>query len=224
MTGLVPATGVEAAAWLPQALAGFASTVGSVVPVGYSAYARLLHPVGAQSDGGLRRVPWQEAASQAGRTVDGRTHWEDLCAALPDGGRGLFEPPLEGTLDPTAYAALAAVLRTHTRTPQRCWFGLWDGYGAIKAGWRAAPTVALPGRRYYLLSGALPDAAESLCDGPFFQWANLFWPDDRAWFVASEVDFESTYIAASASAIGALRACFPGELYEVGVDQRVTRR
>jgi hypothetical protein len=30
---------------------------------------------------------------------------------------------------------------------------------------------------------------------PFFdQSPNLWWPDDRAWFVATEIDFDSTFV------------------------------
>lgn len=32
-----------------------------------------------------------------------------------------------------------------------------------------------------------------MCEGPLWQSANLWWPDDRAWFVATEIDFSCTY-------------------------------
>lgn len=38
------------------------------------------------------------------------------------------------------------------------------------------------------------------------QSANLWWPDDRAWCVATEIDFMTTYIAGTAEAIAAIVA------------------
>jgi hypothetical protein len=29
---------------------------------------------------------------------------------------------------------------------------------------------------------------------PFDQSPNLWWPEDRAWFVATEIDFDSTFV------------------------------
>lgn len=39
---------------------------------------------------------------------------------------------------------------------------------------------------------------------PDGQSPNLFWPDDRAWCVASEIDFDSTLVAGSTALIEAL--------------------
>lgn len=41
---------------------------------------------------------------------------------------------IEGHLDDPLLAALCDVLSRHTTTPQDCYFGLWDGYGAIQGG------------------------------------------------------------------------------------------
>lgn len=39
--------------------------------------------------------------------------------------------PLDGELPPVSCDALATVLHTHTRTPDVCWFCLWEGNGAF---------------------------------------------------------------------------------------------
>jgi hypothetical protein len=64
------------------------------------------------------------------------------------------------------------------------------------------PHMLLPGREYLLLEGPLR-ALPRLLGGPggMQQSPNLFWPADRAWCVASEVDFDSTLVGASARAI-----------------------
>jgi hypothetical protein len=36
------------------------------------------------------------------------------------------------------------------------------------------------------------------------QSANLWWPEDRAWFVASEIDFDSTFVGGDDRLIAAL--------------------
>jgi hypothetical protein len=67
------------------------------------------------------------------------------------------------------------------------------------------PRVRLPGREYILLEGPL-HAAEDLGDrvspDTFFpQSPNLFWPQDRAWCVATEIDLDSTYLGGSPALI-----------------------
>jgi hypothetical protein len=43
-----------------------------------------------------------------------------------------------------------------------------------------------------------------MCEEPHWQSANLIWPEDRAWFVATEIDFAWTYIGGGADLIQAL--------------------
>ncbi len=65
----------------------------------------------------------------------------------------------------------------------------------------SAPTFELPGRAYWLLSGPIEAASESLGRGRWEQSANLWWPEDRSWYVATEIDFNTTYVGASEAAI-----------------------
>jgi len=57
----------------------------------------------------------------------------------------------------------------------------------------------LPNRRYLVHVGPLSDLPSWRWEGP-----NLWWPDDRAWFVASEIDLVATYVGGSAAAIAEL--------------------
>ncbi|MEP7193771.1 MAG: hypothetical protein ABI903_12995 [Actinomycetota bacterium] len=73
---------------------------------------------------------------------------------------------------------------------------------------RDGPRVRLPGRDYLLLTGPL-DAAISLGWWPDPTWfqaqsPNLFWPADRTWCVATEIDFDSTLVAGTRTLIDAL--------------------
>jgi hypothetical protein len=50
-------------------------------------------------------------------------------------------------------------------------------------------------------------------DGP-----NLWWPNDRAWFVATEIDLVSTYVGGSADLVRAIVASPEIEAFEVAAD------
>ncbi len=47
------------------------------------------------------------------------------------------------------------------------------------------------------------------------QSANLWWPEDRAWCVATEIDFNTAYIAGTQGLVEALLACEELEVYQV---------
>jgi hypothetical protein len=47
--------------------------------------------------------------------------------------------PAEGTLPLDTAIALADVLARHTATPDRCWFAVWEGFGALRPEWRTSP-------------------------------------------------------------------------------------
>lgn len=222
MSVIFPATNVQPTDWLKNRLIGFASNVNSIVPSGYAAYARLLHPAYSSSTDKPTRISWQSVADHVGMTVNKESQWEILAASLPKHVLKLYEPPLEGTLEPEIYEALLAILKTHTNNSGVCWYGLWDGYDYLLEPVKNAPKFSLSDRNYHLLQGALTLPPVSFCDGPFFQSANIFWPDDHAWCVASEIDFRSTYIAVSEKAIQDLLAHFPRELFRVSLDDRIT--
>jgi len=56
--------------------------------------------------------------------------------------------------------------------------------------------VEIPGRSLALYSGPI-EAAAALSPWPCRQSPNLWWPEDHAWCVASEIDFCSTYVGGS---------------------------
>ena len=58
--------------------------------------------------------------------------------------------------------------------------------------------MKLPAREYLLFRGSVADA-QGWEDGP-----NLWWPDDHAWCVASEIDFPYTYVGGSQELIDAI--------------------
>jgi hypothetical protein len=64
-------------------------------------------------------------------------------------------------------------------------------------------------------------AASALCE-PFEQTPTLWWPNDRAWCVASEVDFHSTYVAGSRPLVDRLLRDERIEALEIAITTRVT--
>jgi uncharacterized protein YceK len=116
-------------------------------------------------------------------------------------------PPEEGAIDPAEGAALAEILRVEASTPESCWFCLWEGFGGLsevvpEAAWRS-PRVHLPGRNYILYTGPVEAVTLTSTGGrrPRTQSANLWWADDRAWCVASEIDLPWTYVGGTAHLI-----------------------
>jgi hypothetical protein len=169
-------TTAQAGDWIAERLHPFASDVGSVVPEGFAAYVRIPHPA---RDG---------------------------------------SPARAGTLRTDQLDALTESLTVHTGRPDSCWFGVWDGYGWLQgppaiarlersgrrdasADHRAVPVKAArlhtPCRSYLLYEGPIHAAAAFCRDELTCQSPNLWWPEDHAWCVASEIDLYWTYVGGS---------------------------
>jgi hypothetical protein len=89
--------------------------------------------------------------------------------------------------------ALSRLAGKHTSTAEACWFCLWDGYGYLAPGAMSDAKKVCPNdaRTYRLFTGSVGDAV-GWEDGP-----NIWWPDDRAWCVASEIDHPYSYVGGS---------------------------
>jgi len=223
---LMPVGDGEPARWLASALekpwgrGDRANYAAAVIPRGYEAYARLFHP--AWLAGEERELIWAEAAARAGTRPHARMQWHAVSrAGDPDiGWRGLV-PPEAGRMPVWMLETLAGLLERHTRTPERCYFAVWDGWGlpglALLRG-RAAH-IRLHDRAYYLLRGDVRAAAERLFPlSP--QHASLWWPEDRAWCVATEVDMMWTYVAGSEACIADMLADGRLEAWRASPDDR----
>jgi hypothetical protein len=192
---------VGEAVWIGDRLSPFGSGVlTSVVPAGFDAYARVLHPI-HPSARDQQPGRWIDVASWSGVELVPGIDFPDI--ALPEHEPTGVEPwpgqvPQVGTLHPACADALAAVLARHTSTPDRCWFCTWEGWGSV--GFDDGPRVELPNRNYALFVGPLA-ALPSLMDAQDDHSPNLWWPDDRAWCVATEIDLPWTYVGGSAALI-----------------------
>lgn len=184
----------------------------SIVPAGFAAYARVYHPIWHLD--GLTRTAmrWAAVARANNRTAHRRMQWPSIIGSyalyqtqtLPFVSGDLFEHPAEGSLPPDVARPLWRTLAAHTTTPDRCWFAVWEGFGCLRADVRSAPAFDIPNRQLHLFSGPIQAIEATFGDPSYHQSANLWWPEDRAWCVATEIDFVTTYIAGSRAAIAAV--------------------
>jgi hypothetical protein len=129
--------------------------------------------------------------------------------------------PSEGELPAAEGKRLVAILRAHTATPDRCYLGLWEGYGVPELNAFAdLPRLMLTHRAYFLFLGPI-DAVTSLTLGDFPHPPNLWWPEDRAWCVATDIDLTETYLAASRACVERVTADPDLEAYAVPLEGRV---
>ncbi|MER7049248.1 hypothetical protein [Streptomyces jumonjinensis] len=218
-------TDLAPARWLAEhgpAEGDFGTVAGIAVP-GFPAYARILHPASLDE----HPVRWSAVAAAYGRTVAPTTRWHEVIGAEEfhrdssvHGLPGVWdEHPWEGPTPPAIAQILLPFLTRHTRTPDDCWFGLWDGYGWLD--FDGVPTFETPHRDRVLLSGPLADVA-SPATGNDDIWAelpDLWWPQDRAWCVGGDVDLVGTYIGGCPELIAEVLAApgleahpvFPGD-------------
>jgi hypothetical protein len=223
-----PVEDVSAAAWLAEAVTGFEGRVRDVVPAGFPAYARILH----RPDQGIPDATpgtWAEAAVRQGTVLHPAAQWEALVGAaqLGDGQVGM---PEVGSLDRLTLARLRDVLLRHAGDVD-CWFAVWPGRSRLPAAWETRPLFRLPMRQYHLVpaslgsvvelsaeiavagleeravEGGLDDQvrfAQRVRDDGELQSPQLWWPRDRSWVVATEIDFDSTIVAGSLELVESL--------------------
>jgi hypothetical protein len=144
------------------------------------------------------------------------------------------DPPIGG-MDLETLDALCEVLAAHTADTTQCFFGLCAIHSWLDsfADEELLPLLELPwDRKHIVLSGPLSAVNQILYD-----WSNslqftftlqgseglppkqdpmellqreapnLIWPEDRSWFVASEVDFDSTLVGGTAALVDGIREC-----------------
>lgn len=191
---------VSPAAWIGPRLHRFGHDVGSVVPEGFEAYGRLFHPI--EVDGPER---WSDIARQNGRIVHAEMQFHLISTPQGQTPTKIYgrREPRHGNLPLQQRRLLVEHLRESTSTPGRCWFALWEGFGGIDDG-GIPERVELPQRNYLLYGGTIERALVSPM--PFDQSPNLWWPDDHAWFVTSEIDFAWTFVGGTADLVGRLLA------------------
>jgi hypothetical protein len=225
---LAIAADADPAGWVVAGLRGHTYDVGSVVPATFEAYARVFHPATRGDGGSGAEVRWAEVAQANGRVMHPAAEWGSITGSWDYQYRksqpGLWDdPPCTGKLPPAVAIRLAAVLADFTGAPGRCWFAVWEGWADLAHPWDSAPRFDIPGRRMLLLSGPVGAVAVSLAAQPWIsRSANLWWPEDHAWCVGTDIDLMTTYVGASAQCVGRLVAEAALETLPISAEQRVT--
>jgi hypothetical protein len=233
--------------WIARHTQADLGRVGAAVPDCYQRYVRLLHPA-RRRDG--RAVTWEEVAIEKGRQVHPLVQWHALVGA-PDPERVVSRhwsgtSPEVGQLSHELFGSLCRFLGEWTASA--CFFGIWDGWSASQS--VAAPTksgvnvlkhddlaskdekravkpdlrkLELPHRSYVLLRAKIETfSQEPDLIGPITP--NMIWAESREWFVATEVDFDSTLIGGDREMTEAILGSSDFEAWEVSWRDSLTYR
>lgn len=197
-SGMTVETDLAPAAWIEPLLAPRSFEVRMTVPQGFEAYARIFYPfvgetVEMECKVEQELLTWSQVASRHGRVAHALMEKETI--ACDDAGRTAMSETF-AALSPAQLRALLPILSRHTASSS-AWFLLWDGWGNLNKRIfnSATPRVRHDMRDLYLLRGSLR-SFEEMPDVP-----NYCWPDDRAWCLCGDCDFEWMYLAGSVACI-----------------------
>lgn len=222
---------VERGAWLTRRMALGTGSVSAVAGAGFDAYVRILHPLPDPDpyrlreptvDGSWSTRRWADVAAENGRTMHRLVQWGRLL--------GIDDPISDttsdvGWLDPGLIAALAPILGGATSAPDDLMAGFWEGgHGQALIRQRV---LAGPGRSYILAETNVDELTDPTwaaamdpddVDGLSTISLEVLWPEDHAWALGAEIDFDSTVIGGTRALIDAILADHRFEAYEVAED------
>lgn len=202
LPGLTHLATLDAAEWLRASLTTFGRTVSSILPGHFPAYARVYHPFDRLDGSPENASTWRDMVAVA------KVEISDPATAEEFALNGVHDAQARsGTLRPRLVEALIEHLVTATATPDSCYFAFWEGFGGSPIPRTLTPKLELPERAYHVFAGPLTAARTSFSN---YSWgeqsANLWWPADHAWCVATEIDFAWTYVGGSRACIDAVLA------------------
>lgn len=223
--------------WLLPRFTGTHRQLTMHVPDGYPAHCRILHRPDPQ--GGPDRPPlrWADIAAHTGAIIHPGVQWHRLIgSATTDNDAGTRSgdlyaewngyAPSIGQLDAMQFLVLAEVLTRHTSTADDVFFAFWAGNGRFNADDGSFfPGISparfrVGGREQIVVRGDL----SAVLRVQAVPWPNLnaMWPADRAWYLATEIDFDSTIIAGEESLIDVLLVQPELEALQASVDLDLT--
>ena len=195
---------LDATEWV-RSLKIFGRNVASFLPGHFPAYARVYHPFELSSRDGLTQPvsAWRDLPEFAGVDIGDWDAVGDVSNGVGDGQTSV------GTIPLSIIEVLTEHLGKATSTPEECYFAVWHGFGGLVIPGHHEPRLKLPDREYHVFTGPIAAARTSFDGFPMGHHnthANLWWPADHAWCVATEIDFAWTYVGGSRECIDAILA------------------
>ncbi|NMP21599.1 hypothetical protein [Sulfobacillus harzensis] len=195
-----------------------------------------------------RRVSWKEVAAWGGKSLEDVAFFTDIVpdAAMIPADAPFDQRPYR--LSPEVFHLLEPALAALTATPYSTWVSFWDGgrwnnanlpailddrtrpdypqrqqqrqalLQQIQTVPRWAPPGWAPGGRPYWLAHGPVGAVYDLARGIYKAEPNFWWPDDRAWCLSTEIDFDFTLIGTNEEGARRLLAISDLEIYAVNAD------
>lgn len=240
VAGMEWTAGVDAGDWIRERLDDpWRGTIHDVVPRGFAAYARIFHPGSVQELPGelgedlVAVVSGILAAHTTTPDAGFVALWEGVGGLVGHMGespsRVFFQigDPADATLA-HHNDMLGGLVTDPFNNPYRK--ATWQE-GILSREISEGPRLELPGRGHVLFRGGVRELADPewflhvpwhdrIAEGHGFdlsaQSPSLVWPDDRAWILVSEVDYDSTIIGGAADLVAAL--CADDHLAAVPLD------
>jgi hypothetical protein len=168
----------EADWWATEWPDGTPPAVGFLVPRGFEAYARVLHPAWLRDDEGTR-VRWSQVAAECGTTLHPEAQWHRIAGGRDLDPRGARpaprlwpgEDPQRGVLERPDLEALVEGLGRHTSTPDRTVVGFWVGYGTWPGAWSDIPTARMIPCECHVFARPLAEVATLCAEAPAVAYA-----------------------------------------------------
>jgi hypothetical protein len=194
------ATDSTAGRWLEESLQDWGGKeqvrlgVGSLVPNGFEAYARIFHAIHKKSGENLERIRWSSLIPPRG-TLDDVIRRFDYHHNNKEWDPNIYGPAESLSLEECD--TLVPLLEEATNSAGNCWFAVWYGFGNRDRysfpdpSNEPNPPLKLPHREYFLYSGPV-DSVREFATGP-----QIWWPEDHSWVIHSEIDLPYTYLAGS---------------------------
>jgi hypothetical protein len=193
-----------AASWIEPRLGRFGSVSG-LVPSGYAGQVVVFDPpvVGPDHRGDLRDAVATLASVAARHTTTPDAAWFAIWH-----GYGWTSGRVMSSTSSTSWLERRRIEKDQERRSR-----------TLAEELALVPTFELPQREHYVLSGPVEAAARIRSPGDRYeQLPDLWWPEDRAWFVATDTDLAWTYVAGTDELLADVTAAFPGRTAPVDRD------
>lgn len=193
--------------WLTDQL-GEDGTVSSLVPWGFESYARVLHPAYKTEGSDERPVTWADIARYTGATVHPKCQFPNIAKveSVDEGplqASPWTDPPSVGSLPSSLAAVLIGHLTRGSSKSEECGFGIWTGWSDIDCEIPETAALELSSRTLAIAFGPIRLSEQSVVRTRH-QSAYCWWPADRSWFVATDIDLVSTYLGGPVQVIAGL--------------------